>query len=610
MPKLKARGTGARRARLFTTRMEMLISILSEKGVSIVPGKSPATDGKVIYMPWLKDDATEEDFLKFFCSAAHEQSHFHGKSRVEEMPKKKLKHFCVNAVDDIRCERIQEEAYPGLIGYRKSEYKIDCEGFLKEEFEAASKENMQGLVIAMLKYMIVKVRIDQLEASEDTPVPASEDLKEYYAKYLEDTEGTLNEIESFDESLDIGEVLYKRIRDLITDEMTPPEPEGSGEGEGKPSKEKSDEESKDSEGSDSSSEGDESKDEPEEGEEGEGGSAGSDEGEDEDKGSSELSDDEKAEIEKKVDEIMAGMDDAGEGYKTIADKYRDDVAEIADKDDSYKVANGVRDRVYYQSPNTLKGFDTLKGGKRILGSIGARMTKLFVAQTRERNLFNQRKGRFDMKSFIADPMDKRMDVYSKIIPGSLDRAAVSFAVDNSGSMAAGERIEKAYEILSGLLYYLDKAGVPAEAIGFTANITGSSWYRDGAVRHTIIKTFDESFNKKAISRCYPPSDLEQNVELEALRYLAPRLYQRSEGKKILFVLSDGAPCFGPETMNRKMAIAYKQYINKLRELGMYVTGFGIDCSVSEYFGEHSINTHTDKLGEEIVKKLTEILNRR
>jgi len=584
---IRARGTGANRARLFTTRMEMLISILSEKGIKIVPGSSPATNGvDTVYMPWIADDATEEDFLKYFCSAAHEQSHFHGKSIVKKMPKKKLAHFCVNAVDDIRCEYLQEEAYPGLVGYRKREYKIDCEGFLKKEFEAANKSDITGLIIAMLKYMIVKNRVRQLKA-DDVVLYASEDLVVYYCKYLSDIEDVLDDMDGFAHALRVGDVIYNRIKELITDDETEKSKEKGEDGKGESTLPDGESEP-----------GEDGKGEPEEEREAKAKA--------EEEAAKKAEEDAiKAEVKKKMDEL-----DAEEDMKTVADEYRDDVEAIAAENPAaYRSANGVRDRLERPIPNLTRGFDTLKRGKLLLGSVGSRMTKLFVAQTRKRHLHRQFEGRLDVRAVVGDYSDTRTDLFSRDTPGRLDKAAVSFAVDNSGSMS-GERIRKAYEILSGLLYYLDKAGIPCEAMGFTAGTNRSETVRDAAVIHSLIKEFDEPFKKKTISRCYAPGRLAQNIELEALRFLAPRLFQRAEGKKIMFVLSDGEPWFGSYVMEKRMTVAYIAYINRLREMGIYVIGFGIDCDVSEFFGEDSINTKTANLGDAIVKKLTEILNRK
>lgn len=660
---LTTRGrSGAARARNFTSKMEMLISILSEKGVRIVPGKSPATDCKsTVFMPWIKEDATEEDFLKYFCSAAHEQAHLHGKSNTDDLKgKPKMHGFCINAVEDIRVEYLQEQEYPGLVGYRRREMPLDTEGFLKKEFESASSGNIKDLIVAMLKYMIIKNRARQLKAEEEVVIHASEDLVDYYNRYLADLEDILDGLDDSSHAVRVGTEVYKRLKDLLVDDelekSKDAEPEEGEEGDESEDGEKSEGKSKSKpkeDESDDSGEGEDS--DSGEGELSDDGSDGEDsdsgEGEDSDDGSDggELSDgctsksdddshsdpedteekpakteeelkaEEEArreaaeakareDAEKRAEEILKEMEDRKD-LKTIADKRNEHVSAIADADEGgYYTANGVKDIVRFETPNEVRGLATLMAGKKLLGSVGSRMTKLFVSQTKERNLYNQRRGRFDMKAFNADVMDRRGDVYSSIVPGSLDKAAVCFAVDNSGSMR-GERIQKAYHILSGLLYYLDKAGIPTEAIGFTAELSSGSC-RNGAVRHTIIKTYDESFNKKVISRCYAPIDMEQNVEIEALRYLAPRLNQRPEAKKIMFVLSDGDPYFAGPTLNRKMAVAYKAYIKGLRSIGFKVIGFGIDCNVSEYFGDDCINTKTDNLGDAIVKKLTEILNGR
>jgi len=635
MSLLTARGSGKAKARNFTSKMEALISLLSEKGITIVPGSSPATDGvSKVYMPWLPDDATEEQYLKFFVSAAHEQSHFHGKSVVKDMPKDKLHHFCVNAVDDIRCERLQELAYPGIVEYRAKEYGIDCEGFLKKEFMAASRDNLKGLIVAALKYMIVLNRVHQMGVEAYVPVYASSDLIEVYSDHLQDLELTLDTISTFKESLEIGQIVYDRLKDIVKEELAPDKPEesddgsegsegGEGDAGGDESKESSKGKSK-SKGDDSSEDDDEST------EEGEGDSSEDDKPEDEgtsDDGSEvdtsdedtgddtdgdtpEDSDEPEESESDPVEDFMAemGEDDSGD-LSTVADGYADDIRAIMKKfPGAYLSANGIKDIVEYGYENKDLGYGYLTRGKALLGTAGHKMTQLFVSQTRDRMLYAQRGGRMDMRALVCDPMDSRQDIYSRKIPGSLERSAVSFAVDNSGSMSTGKRINTAYEILAGILYYLDKAGIPTEAMGFTAESNRSSYHRDAPVIHTIIKEFHEPFKCKAVSRCHPPYRLAENIELEALRFLAPRLMERPE-RKILFVLSDGQPQFGVDAMNRKMAVAYTAYIKKLRTLGITVFGFGINCDLTQFFGEHCINTSTGNLGQEIVKKLTEILNK-
>lgn len=610
----------------FESKTEMLISVMSEKGIKIVPGDHPATDceGRV-FMPPLPEDATEEDILKYFVSAAHEQSHFHGKSDLSKKPRNKIKGFCLNVVEDIRCENLQEQEYPGLKKYRVEEYNLDCSSFLKDELEGASKEDLMGLVTATLKYTIVKSRARKLADVGSITVYASSDVLELYRDIILDLEDSIDAMVEFGDAVTVSDKIYKRIRKLIKDHVSDEydkskalgacgEDEEGEESEGGSSDESSKasiedygsgagEDSSDISGGSSDTSGGSSEDDS---------SCSSDTGEDslEDSEDSleDSAEERKKAIKKKIDSLI--RDVSSDALKTIADKYSDDIVDMTSSDGRYTVANGVEDIVIEAEPNVREGTRYVKLGKEVLGVKGSRLGRLFVSNTKERYLYNQMSGRFDMRSFCADPLDRRQAIYKTTIPGSLEKACVSFAIDNSGSMS-GSRIGAAYTILAGMLYYLDKAGVPTEAIGFTATTTSSSMYRDGEVIHTIIKEFNEPFNKKAIARCHPPASLMQNVELEALKFLAPRLWARPEKKKILFVLSDGDPAFGPPSINRKMGVAYKEYIERLKKAGVIVFGFGMDgCDVSPYFGEDSLSGSASKIGILMVDKLTEVLNRK
>lgn len=615
------------RSRLYISAAEKYVSMLSEKGIQVVIGHAPATDGKgTIYLPALPEDASEDKRIQWLAYAMHEQAHFHGSSDPSKMPQKKAQHFCINAVDDIRVERMQEETYPGIPDHRRHAYQLDMDEFLGKELSEASASDPGKLVIALLKYMIVKVRVQQMKAPID--VPASPDILEYYKKFLRVFEPRLNTIKTFQQAMDLGTESYALLKDIIKDaqqdqSQDPDQGQGSGS---QPDPDEESDEDQDSQGSDSDEEPDEDQDS------GSSKSSGEESGEDQDSGSSKSSGsdsdeepdedgdpssstepdedqdsgtgDDDTDAEEAAQEVLDELDD-GEGIETVADRYKDAVDALA-KAGGYKVLNGIQDDISfnYEAPNAY-----VERGKVLLGAAGTRMTKFFVSKTRETVDFNQHRGRFDMKAFVSDASDARKDVFNSTRPGSLDKAAVSFAIDNSGSMD-GDRIEKAYQILGGLLYYLDRAGIPSEAAGFTAYGSTQEEYRNGRVIIKIVKTFDESFKGKPRLRCHPPVEKRYTIELECLKFLAPRLYRRPEGKRILFVLSDGDPDANNSILTGKLIVAYKEYIQRLRDLGIIVIGFGIDTNVSKYFGTDCINTATNNLGDEIVKKLTEILNRR
>jgi len=599
-----------RKARLYINSMEKYVSMLSDKGIRVVVGHAPATDGKgTIYLPNLPDDATDEQKIQYLAYAMHEQAHFHGQSDPSKMPTKKMWHFCINAVDDIRVERLQEVAYPGIPETRRHAYQLDMDMFLsKELLDADAKDKPRDFLTTLLKYMIIKIRVRQMKAP--ISVIGSKDILDYYAKYLMVFESRLDSISTFQESIDLGTEIYDLLKDILKEALTPPKPDPSEPEDG--SDDESDEGSEDEEGSGSKSDDDDESDEGSEDEEGSGSKSddeSDEEGSEDEEGSGFKSDDEdEGDKSKEAMDLLEDMDDGDDDIATLADKYKSALEEMVNGAE-YAVMNGVVDDISYNTEED-SSYSYVDSGKALLGVAGAQMTRVFISKSRESVDFNQRRGRFDMKAFISDASGQRHDVFSNIKPGGLDKAAVSFAIDNSSSMEEDYKIQKAYRILGGILYYLDKAGVPTEAAGFTANNSSSSDYRDGGVFIKVVKTFDESFKGKALLRCHPPWYRNLTVELDCLKFLAPRLYKRPEGKKVLFVLSDGDPYTGNTALTAKLKVAYVNYIKMLRDAGIIVIGFGIDKDVSAFFDTDCINTECDNLGEEIVKKLTEILNRR
>ena len=657
---------GGNKSRLFISAAEKYVSMLSDKGIQVVIGHAPATDGiRTIFLPELPENATREKVVQWMAYAQHEQAHFHGKSVPQKMSKKKFEHFCQNAVDDVRVENGQEQEYPGIRENRQEAYQYDLDEFLAKELKNATAKNLPALLPSLLKYMIFHNRVHQMGAQID--IDASDDIYNYYEDYLKKYERRLHSQKSFNDSLKLGSDIYEELYALVKDELDQQDPQqgdpqdgdgdgdpqdgdpqdGSSQGSSQDPQDKDDPQGKgDSDDSDSDdspsgsskggkdSDGDNgdnnsssSSSDEDDSEDGEGDedsqdqdSDSSDDDEDNDAQASdssqgdEDSDDaeEKArqreeELAKRAKELMDSLDQ--QDHQTPADKLKDAVDKIArGNHGKYQVANGVKDDISYNFEHP-SGPDYVDAGRKLLGSAGAKMTRLFVSQTRESIDFNQMRGKFDMRAFASDYNDTRKDLYTQVRPGSLDKAAISFAIDNSDSMG-GLRIQKAYAILGGILSHLDRAGIPTEAAGFTGEGSSSHVARNQPVTIKVVKTFDEPFRGKSTLRCHPSYELNITVELDCLKWLAPRLYQRPEGKKVLIVLSDGEPNVGNSTLNNKMKRAYKAYIQRLREHGFFVIGFGIECDVSEYFGEDCICTSTNNLGGEIVKKLTEILNRR
>lgn len=666
----------------FIEQMDHLLKLLSAKNVNIVPGNKACTDGKdTVYLPWLPEDASEEDFLKFFNMAIHEQAHFYGKTDVRSMSRNKTRHFFQNAVDDIRCERLQEQEYPGLVEYRRLFYKLLSDTGISKEFQEAKREDLMSFLLAINKLMIFRVRDAEIDIP-GTELKVSPELQEAYDKYFLDLEPKLHKIKSFQKALEYGDLLYERMKELIREEKEkeipePPKPEPKDEEEKEDSDESSegddDEDFEDTDTEERSSDGtsgedaDERTDEDDTGDSDEEGSSedtgSSSEGEEDesslgeegseedssgrsddvDEGSPERSDTPEDHSELESDSDDDGTEDSGEddpdplgeyeekcrerqeeieravqkaleklnvsNFEDIYEKIKTDINElVSGSDGPYMVDPKVKDYIGYKEETDYDTALKIRDkGLKMLGTAGSRMTRLFISQSRPRHLRNQLHGRFDMRSFLADPIDKRLDFYNQKIPGAIDKAAVSIMVDNSSSMK--DIIHNTYAILSGMLHHLNKACVPTEVVGFTADVCINPYYRDAPVYLQVVKLFEDAWDSKALRRCSPPSNMKQNAELDCCRWMVPRLWNRPEKKKIFIVLGDGKPFIGSFLINSKLAQGYKRYLELCKEMGIIVFGLCIGCDLSSIFGEDCLSVEPDNVGDALLKKLTELLER-
>lgn len=751
----------------FIEQMDHLLKLLSAKNVNIVPGNRACTDGKgTVYLPWLPEDASEEDFLKFFNMAIHEQAHFYGKTDVSSMSRNKTRHFFQNAVDDTRCERLQEQEYPGLVEYRRLFYKLLSDTGISKEFQEAKREDLMSFLLAINKLMIFRIRDGEIDIP-DTELKVSPELQEAYDKYFKDLEPKLHKIKTFPEALEYGDLLYERMKELIREEKEkeipePPKPESKDEADEENDEEDEETDGENSSDSDSDDSGDseetpkdtdktgvdddkgESKDEEEkedsdESSEGDGdgdpedtdagsdgeekdtsaheeeddpgsededsessaerssdGSSGEDadegtdeddtgdsdeEGSSEDTGSSSEGEEDESPLDEGVEEGSEegseedssgssddmdeggperpdtsedhsepesdsdddGTEDSGEDdpdpfgeyeekcrerqeeieravqkalekldesdFEDIYEKIKTDINELVSGEDGpYMVDPKVKDYIGYKEETDYDTALKIRDkGLKMLGTAGSRMTRLFISQSRPRHLRNQLRGRFDMRSFLADPMDKRLDFHNQKIPGTIDKAAVSIMVDNSGSMRG--IIDDTYAILSGMLHHLNKACVPTEVVGFTADTCGNPYCRDVPVYLQVVKLFEDAWDSKTLRRCSPPKNMHQNAELDCCRWMVPRLWNRPEKKKIFIVLGDGEPFIGSGPINNKLAQGYKRYLELCKEMGIIVFGLCIGCDLSSIFGDDCLSVEPDNVGDALLKKLTELLER-
>jgi cobaltochelatase CobT len=133
---------------------------------------------------------------------------------------------------------------------------------------------------------------------------------------------------------------------------------------------------------------------------------------------------------------------------------------------------------------------------------------------------------------------------------------VSLLIDNSGSMR-GRPISIAATCADVLARTLERCGVATEILGFTTRgwKGGQSrelWLSDGRppnpgrlndLRHIIYKRADEPYrhSRRSLGLMMREGLLKENIDGEALLWAHSRLLARPEERRILLVISDGAP---------------------------------------------------------------------
>lgn len=320
------------------------------------------------------------------------------------------------------------------------------------------------------------------------------------------------------------------------------------------------------------------------------------------------------ETEEKINQALDDLNKDADELKTDEDLVSERLEDNQD-DLEYIVAPDVRDKIGPAPEGADSYARMIKAeGIKLLGKDGRDFTRLFINQTKPHVLRKREAGRFDIRSFVNNRFSQA--IYTQKIPGSLERAALAIALDNSASMS-GMQATIANQLLSGLLYYTDKAGIPSLVAGYTFDgvYTALSSYEDKSqdmrrypVRIDVIKTFEERYDAKIMRRCVPLSNKLRSgtPDLDCVRWLTPQLWRRKEAKKVLFVICDGEPTGSYVT--DQLRASYKRYIQACKIAGIRVFGFGIQADISKYFGDDWSYVNVSTLSAEFMSRLKKILS--
>tara|TARA_B100000953_G_scaffold287682_1_gene270119 strand:- start:3 stop:1799 length:1797 start_codon:yes stop_codon:yes gene_type:complete len=264
--------------------------------------------------------------------------------------------------------------------------------------------------------------------------------------------------------------------------------------------------------------------------------------------------------------------------------------------------------------------------KPLIAKIANRLQRKLLAQQSRQWEFNLEEGYLDtsrLARIIANPTHKLSFKREKNI--EFKDTIVSLLIDNSGSMR-GRPITVAALCSDILARTLERCLVKTEILGFTTKAwkggkSREKWMNDNKpskpgrlndLRHIIYKAGDAPWrrSKKNLGLLLREGILKENVDGEALLWAFNRLKKRQEKRKVLIVISDGAP-----VDDSTLSVNPGNYLEKnLRDTisdiennsNIELVAIGIGHDVSRYYTKAVTIMDVDQLGEVLLNELSNI----
>jgi len=193
----------------------------------------------------------------------------------------------------------------------------------------------------------------------------------------------------------------------------------------------------------------------------------------------------------------------------------------------------------------------------VVGRLANRLQRRLMAQQNRSWDFDLEEGYLDPARLVRVVIDPMQPLSFKLERDTNFRdTVVTLLLDNSGSMR-GRPITVAATCADILARTLERCGVSVEILGFTTRAwkggqSREKWLKDGKpanpgrlndLRHIIYKSADTPWRRarRNLGLMMREGLLKENIDGEALLWAHQRLIGRPEQRKILMMISDGAP---------------------------------------------------------------------
>ncbi|MFL2821702.1 MAG: cobaltochelatase subunit CobT [Alphaproteobacteria bacterium] len=256
----------------------------------------------------------------------------------------------------------------------------------------------------------------------------------------------------------------------------------------------------------------------------------------------------------------------GEGNEELISKQQNNQNQLDNKSNAYKIFTNKYDEII-NATDLCDNDELLRLRKTLdkqLENLQGAVARLANKLQRKLQARQNRTWEFDLEEGMLDAAKLARVVSNPLFPLSykvekdtkFKDTIVSILIDNSGSMR-GRPITIAAISADILARTLERCGVKVEILGFTTKAwkggqSREQWINEGKItnpgrlndlRHIIYKSADAPWRraKNSLGLMLREGILKENIDGEALTWAHERIFHRYEERKILMVISDGAP---------------------------------------------------------------------
>jgi cobaltochelatase CobT len=257
-----------------------------------------------------------------------------------------------------------------------------------------------------------------------------------------------------------------------------------------------------------------------------------------------------------------------------------------------------------------------------------RLQRRLMAQQNRSWDFDQEEGILDAARLARIVVNPTLSLSYKIERETDFRdTVVTLLIDNSGSMR-GRPISIAAISADILARTLERCGVKTEILGFTTRAwkggqSRETWLAAGRppqpgrlndVRHIVYKKADEPWRRarNSLGLMMREGLLKENIDGEALLWAHSRLIARPEERKILMVISDGAPV-DDSTLSVNSGSYLERHLRQVigwieAKSPVELAAIGIGHDVTRYYARAVTIMDAEQLGGTIIEQLAALFD--